>query len=164
MYYHWEMPFAHELAAIFRRDLSRLAQQIESFPEDRLLWEHAPGITNSAGNLALHLEGNLREFVGRILGNIEYHRQREKEFSETGLTIAELARRALELKIRIPAVLESLTPEQLASTYPVEVMGGTLPTQQFLIHISGHFNYHLGQIDYLRRMLTVGKSVAYVGL
>ena len=164
LYYYWEMSFARELAAIFQRDLTRLAQQIEAFPEDRLLWEHAPGITNSAGNLALHLEGNLREFVGRILGNIEYQRQREKEFSDKGLTRADLAGRARELKNMIPAVLESLTPEQLSSTYPVEVMGGTLPTQQFLIHISGHFNYHLGQIDYLRRILTGGKSVTYAGL
>ena len=158
------MVLAHEIAAIFRRDLTRLAQQLEAFPEDRLLWEHAPGISNSAGNLALHLEGNLREFVGRILGNINYQRQREKEFTSAGITRADLVARARDLGSNIPLVLESLSTEELEATYPLEVLGRALSTQQFLIHISGHFNYHLGQIDYLRRMLTGGTSVTYAGL
>ena len=158
------MPLAQELAALYRRDLTRLAQQIEAFPEDRLLWEHAPGIANSAGNLALHLEGNLREFIGRILGNIEYRRAREKEFSDEGATRAELIARASDMTDRIPNVLESMTPQQFEAAYPMEVLGAKLTTQQFLIHISGHFNYHLGQIDYLRRILTGGKSITYAGL
>ena len=158
------MAFANDLAALFRRDLTRLAQQIEAFPDDRLLWLHAPGITNSAGNLALHLEGNLRAFIGRILGNVAYRRQREREFSEEGATRAELTARVKVLADRIPKVLESLTPQQLDAPYPEEVWGGKLATQQFLIHLSGHFNYHLGQIDYLRRALTGGKPITYAGL
>ena len=164
MHYHWKMAFSQETAEIFRRDLTRLAQQIEAFPDDHLLWEHAPGITNSAGNLALHLEGNLREFVGRILGSLAYKRERDREFSDVGITRAELHERAMDLVTQIPAVLEGLSPEQLAATYPMEVLGRPLSTQQFLIHVSGHFNYHLGQIDYLRRILTGGKSIAYAGL
>ncbi len=158
------MALAQDLAALFRRDLTRLAQQIEAFPEDRLLWEHAPVITNSAGNLALHLEGNLREFIGRVLGNVEYRREREKEFSDQGATRAELIIRAKDLGDRIPELLESMTPQQLETTYPMEVLGGRLSTQQFLIHLSGHFNYHLGQIDYLRRFLTGKGSITYAGL
>src|SRR5262249_7482911 len=113
---------------------------------------------------ALHLEGNLREFVGRILGNIEYRRERDKEFSDDGISRAELHTRAMDLVEKIPAVLQSLTPERLEATYPLEVLGRPLSTQQFVMHLSGHFNYHLGQIDYLRRMLTDGKSVSYAGL
>ena len=164
MHYHWEMAFSQELAAIFRRDLVRLAQQIEAFPQDHLLWEHAPGITNSAGNLALHLEGNLREFIGRILGNLAYQRDRDKEFSDAGIGRDTLIERVKDLADKIPKVLESLSPEQLSATYPVAVLGGPLPAQQVLLHLSGHFNYHLGQIDYLRRILTEGKSVTYAGL
>ena len=158
------MSLAQDLAALFRRDLTRLAQQIDAFPDDQLIWEHAPGITNSAGNLALHLEGNLREFIGRILGDIEYRREREKEFSDKGATRADVTARARDLAALIPKVLESMTAHQLDALYPIEVLGGQLTTQQFLIHCSGHFNYHLGQIDYLRRSLTGGGSIAYAGL
>ena len=53
------MSIAKELAALFRRDLSRLIQQIEAYPNDEIVWHTHPAITNSAGNLVLHLEGNL---------------------------------------------------------------------------------------------------------
>ena len=101
------MAFPTELSALFRRDLTRLVQQIETFPEDALLWQHAPGITNSAGNLTLHLEGNLREFIGRVVGGVDYQRQRELEFSTVGLSRAELAQLANELVTLIPQVLEA---------------------------------------------------------
>jgi len=158
------MAFSLELAEIFRRDLTRLAQQMEAFPEDGLLWEVVPGVTNSAGNLALHLEGNLREFIGRILGGQEYVRVREREFADSGVSRAELQARALRLAEEIPAAIAGLSAEKLAEAYPVVVLGKPLSVQQFLIHLSGHFNYHLGQIDYLRRVLTGGASVNYAGL
>lgn len=64
------MSFSNGLSMLFRRDLTRLNQQIEAFPDDASLWSVLPGITNSAGNLVLHLEGNLKEFVGRQLGKL----------------------------------------------------------------------------------------------
>ena len=59
---------ATELAALFARDLRRLQQQLDAFPDDATVWATAPGVTNSAATLALHLEGNLREYIGRQLG------------------------------------------------------------------------------------------------
>ena len=73
------MSFQTELAALFRRDLTRLIQQLQTFPEGPALYQQAPGVANSAGNLALHLEGNLREFIGRQLGDVPYQRRREQE-------------------------------------------------------------------------------------
>ncbi len=164
MDYALVMSFSTEFAALFRRDLLRLVQQIETFPEEALLWQHAPGVTNSAGNLVLHLEGNLRDFIGRVLGGVEYQRQRDHEFSAKGISRVELEQRAGELAALIPKVLEAMTAEQLDAVYPINVLGKPLSTRQFLIHLNGHFNYHLGQIDYLRRFLTAGNSVQYLGL
>jgi hypothetical protein len=67
------MSFTKDLAALFNRDLSRLNQQIEAFPDDETLWRTLPGITNSAANLALHIEGNLKEYIGRQYGHLNWH-------------------------------------------------------------------------------------------
>jgi DinB superfamily len=156
--------FAPGLAALFERDLSRLRQQLDAFPDDATLWATAPGVTNSAGTLALHLEGNLREYVGRQLGARPYRRDRPAEFSTRGVPQAELVARAARLHADIPPVIAALATEALARDYPEEVLGVPMSTGQFLVHLSGHLNYHLGQIDYLRRFTTGAGAIALGGL
>ena len=144
---------AQEIAALMRRDIGRLRKEIEAFAgDDARLWATLPGVTNSAGNLALHLEGNLREFVGRQLGGIAYVRTRPLEFSTKDLPAADLIARIAAIETAIPPVVAGLTEENLAATYPENVMGEPMSTRQFLIHVHGHLTYHLGQINYLRRM------------
>src|SRR5665213_3805735 len=94
-----------ELAALFRRDLTRLAQELRAIPSDGVLWTKPPGISNSIGNLVLHLEGNLREYIGRQLGGVPYSRHRELEFSETGLPIDTLRARVEPLATLIPEII-----------------------------------------------------------
>jgi uncharacterized damage-inducible protein DinB len=158
------MAIQTDLAALFRRDLTRVVQQLETFPGGPALWQLAPGVTNSAGNLALHLEGNLREFIGRQLGDAPYQRRREQEFAMKGVSAAELIARLEDVAELIPRVVSSLSDEVLAAPYPSQVVGGYASTQQFLLHLLGHLNYHLGQIDYLRRFLTHGGVVDYATL
>lgn len=148
------MSTAKDLAPLFRRDLMRLGQQIEAFPNDEALWRTLPGVTNAAGNLALHIEGNLREYLGRQLGKLPYARNRELEFSLKGLSKHELGTRIVELQRSIPSVIEELSSEQMESDYPEVVLEAAMSTQRFLIHLYGHLNWHLGQIDYLRRILS----------
>jgi hypothetical protein len=148
-----------EIAALYRRDLTRLEQQVDAFPDDEALWRTLPGVTNSAGNLAMHLEGNLREYLGRRLAGVDYVRNRPQEFVKAGLSRRELCLRIRALAQTIPAVLETLPPEHFAKPYPEEVFGKPITTGQFLIHLHGHFNWHLGQIDYLRRILTEGDAL-----
>jgi hypothetical protein len=84
------MGFGSELAALFQRDLTRLAQEVRAFPDDATLWSNAPGVHNSAGNFVLHLEGNLHGYIGRQLGGVDYRRCRDVGFSEAHLTLEEL--------------------------------------------------------------------------
>ena len=158
------MSLAIELAALFRRDLTRLIQELQAFPDHRTLWQVVPGVTNSAGNLALHLEGNLREYIGRQLGNVPYQRQREVEFSGTDLTAAVMAQGIEDVRELVVRVLSGLSVAELEAKYPEDVLGVPLSVQQFVISLHGHLNYHLGQIDYLRRILTQGSAVDFAGL
>jgi hypothetical protein len=153
-----------ELAALFRRDLTRLIQELTAFPEDAMLWRIVPGIANSAGNLTLHLEGNLREFIGRQLGGVAYQRQRPLEFSSSGITTAELSARIESVRELVPPVIAALSLAQCAATYPENVYGAPMSTGQFVLSLYGHLSYHLGQIDYLRRVLSAGSAVPFAGL
>lgn len=153
------MEFVHELSALVKRDLSTLARQIEAFPSDDLLWQTAPGVANPAGNLVLHLEGNLREYIGRQLGGIAYTRDRPSEFRAKGLSRDELLRRIGELREVIPQVIASISTAQLAAGYPEVVLEREFSVQGFLTHLYGHLGWHMGQIDYLRRILTGGGAV-----
>lgn len=155
---------ASELADLFARDLTRLRQQLQAFPDQKSLWATTPGTPNSAGTLALHLEGNLREYIGRQLGHVDYTRDRPAEFATRGVPRDELAARADALRDEIPPLIAALSDADLSAIYPEVVLGVPISTRQFLIHLSGHFNYHLGQIDYLRRLTTGNGAIALAGL
>lgn len=158
------MTFAHELAELFRRDLTRLHQEIEAFADEPDLWRTTGGVTNSAGHLALHLEGNLREFVLRILGGETFQRDRPAEFNGEPKPKADLLSRVGRLIDRVPEVIGSLDAARLDAAYPARVLGPELTVRQFLIHLYGHLSYHTGQIDYLRRALTGEGAIDFAGL
>jgi len=152
-----------DLSALFRRDLVRLAQELEAYPED-LLWKTCPGIANSAGNLALHLEGNLRHFVGLLLGGVAFTRQRDLEFSTTGTSRAELVSRIQPLQDLVANAVANLSSETLAGPNPSNMPALGQTANQFLIALYGHLSYHMGQIDYLRRTLSGNGAVEFAGL
>lgn len=145
---------ASELSALYSRDIQRLIQELQAFPDTASLWKTGPGVTNAAGTLALHLEGNLREFIGRQMGKIPFERDRPLEFSARGVEQAELVARLEAVKASIPKVIASLTDAELAAANSELYMGQPISRHQFLVHLNGHLNYHLGQIDYLRRFVT----------
>jgi hypothetical protein len=151
---HHNMMLSTELSALYERDLTRLIQELRAFPDTAAIWKTAPGVTNAAGTLALHLEGGLRHFIGLRLGQIDYQRDRAREFSARGVERDELIARIEAVKASIPKVIASLTNDQLDAIDPNNGMGKPLTTRQWLIHLYGHLNYHLGQVDYLRRVAT----------
>jgi hypothetical protein len=152
------------LAPLFRRDLTRLGQQIEAFPTEVALWLAPLHFTNTPGNLVLHLEGNLREYVGRRLGSVPYTRDRPPEFAGRGVSKEELMRRVADLRQFIPSIIETLSPAQMEQEYPEVVLEAAMSTESFLTHLYGHLNWHLGQIDSMRRVLTEGGAIRLAGL
>jgi uncharacterized damage-inducible protein DinB len=141
------------LQQLYERDLSKLKDEIGLYADDSDLWKTDGAITNSAGNLTLHLIGNLRHFFGAVLGDTEYVRDRDKEFSDGGVSREELLAGIDQAAADVKSTLDRLTDEDLEKTYPIEVFGHPMTTEYFLIHLATHLNYHLGQINYHRRLL-----------
>jgi hypothetical protein len=143
-----------DVRRLLTRELEAFAREVELFPDDESLWKTLPGVTNSAGNLALHVCGNLQHFVGAVLGGTGYVRNRPLEFATRAGRREDVAR---QLRETIPVVATALgrVPESaLAALYPEPHDGVQLPCGRFLLHICIHLAFHLGQAGYLRRALT----------
>lgn len=147
-----------DYAHILGRDLESLAAQVARYPDDASLWRVSGTIQNPAGTLVLHLVGNLFHYVGGVLGGSGYVRDRDAEFAGRGLSREELLGRIQACREQVVAVLGGVSDEVMAAPYP-----GVLPpsmagatTHRFLLHLSGHFMWHLGQVDYHRRILVEG--------
>jgi len=147
----------HEFARCFTKDLDSLAKEIEAC-SDETLWILLPGVTNSIGNLTQHLIGNLNHFIGATLGETGYVRNRDREFLERYTTKIEMIAKIKETAVMLEKVLGSLTSEQLNKTYPYEPFGYSMTTLHMIMKLAGHLGYHLGQINYLRRISQGSKS------
>jgi uncharacterized damage-inducible protein DinB len=141
------------LRALFARDLRRLAQEIELYKEEQKIWEVAEGISNPAGNLCLHLVGNLKTYVGAELGGLPYTRNRDLEFSARHIPRAELLGLVAQTREAVEKTLSQLTESDLQQEYPQLVLEARTSTAYFLVHLLAHLGYHLGQINYHRRLL-----------
>ncbi|MFZ1375355.1 MAG: DinB family protein [Geothrix sp.] len=156
-------PLAADLLILLRRDLGCFIREVEAFPDDATLWRTLPGVRNSAGNLALHVAGNLRHFVGAVLGATGYVRDRDREFAQREGGRAEVTAMLKAAVREVEVGLQGLTEAALAEPYPLAVMGHQPPARRFLLHLSTHLAFHLGQAGYLRRALT-GEAGATGGM
>jgi len=141
------------LIILFKRELNRLKEEISAYSDDAIFWKIENDIKNSGGNLTIHLIGNLNHFIGATLGNSGYIRQRKNEFNDKDIPRKLIIDQINALKITIEKVLSLLSQDDLNNPYPIEVFGKPMTIEYFLIHLYGHLNYHLGQINYHRRLI-----------
>jgi hypothetical protein len=142
------------VAGILDRDLRALARAVEAYPDERDLWQLPPGAPNSGGTLALHLAGNLQHYFGARLGDTGYRRDRAAEFADRDVPRAEILRRIEAARAAVRAAAARVDESVLEADYPEVIADVRIPTGEYLIHLVSHFAYHLGQLDYHRRLVT----------
>jgi len=143
------------LQSLFDRDLKRLRAEIEQYKDEEKIWHFENQISNSAGNLCLHLIGNLNTYIGAQLGQTSYIRDRDLEFSAKNIPRAELLSKIDETIRVVSEILEKLNEDELKKEYPIIVFDKKTSTEYLLVHLTTHLSYHLGQINYHRRLLDV---------
>ncbi len=141
------------LKALFLRDLGRVRKEIETYQTESNLWVTDKQIPNSAGNLCLHLVGNLNTYIGVALGKTDYVRQRDLEFSSKDVPRAELLAKIDATLAVIESSLDKVTDAQLDDEFPMVIWEKPTSMSYTLLHLSAHLSYHLGQINYHRRLL-----------
>ena len=140
------------LAELYEKDLPRVKAEIEAYSSEETIWEVGEGTKNSGGNLALHIAGNLSHFFGAVIGGSDYKRDREFEFGGK-VSREELIKRLDAAYESVMNTLNGMTDEELRKDYPLELLGYPMSTEFFFIHLLAHMTYHLGQINYHRRMI-----------
>lgn len=141
------------LIEIYNRDLNQLLTEIKLYSTEDKLWMTEKNINNSAGNLVLHLVGNLNHYIGATLGNTGYVRNRPNEFALKNIAKNELLKKVEGTIIVVNETLEKLNDADLNKDFPEEVFGKKDSVAFILIHLTTHLSYHLGQINYHRRLL-----------
>jgi uncharacterized damage-inducible protein DinB len=144
-------------AEIFERELNKLIEEIKLYPNEETIWKTTDGIKNSGGNLCLHICGNLQHFIGHVIGNTGYVRNRDKEFSVTNIPSPELVKEVQKTIQAVVSTLQSAPEINLEEEYtalPAHILGKEKLTKGFfLMHLVSHTSYHIGQINYHRRMI-----------
>lgn len=141
------------LSKLYDRDLLKLKSEIEAYKNESDLWLVKAEISNSTGNLCLHLIGNLNHYIGHQLGGTDYQRNRPLEFSDKNIPRAVLIEKIEATRAMLQVVLPNLSGETLAQNHTEEFYGGKDTNEFLLIHLLSHLNYHLGQINYHRRLI-----------
>lgn len=141
------------LQSLFSRDLNKLASEIKLYKEEKNIWKIEKNISNSAGNLCLHLVGNLNTYIGKVIGKTGYIRNRDLEFSLKNIPRQELLHMIENTIQVVHQSLNQLDENTLANEYPVLVFDKKTSIEYLLVHLAGHLTYHLGQINYHRRLI-----------
>ena len=145
--------FIESLIKIFKKNLNKLKVEIELYDNESHLWLTEGEVTNATGNLTLHIVGNLNHYIGATLGNTGYIRKRDLEFSLKSVSRIELLKQIDDTKAVVENTLRQLSEETIQKEYPLLVFKESMTTGFFLIHLTTHLAYHLGQINYHRRLL-----------
>lgn len=141
------------LIEIFERDLRQVAREINLYANESDLWVVKAEISNSAGNLCLHLIGNLNHFIGAVLGKTGYVRERDKEFSDKNVPRADMLAQLEKTIAVVTETLRNLPDSAMNEDFTVDKRGQIVKTDFMLLHLLGHLSYHLGQINYHRRLI-----------
>ncbi len=141
------------LKSLFQRDLNRLKEEISLYKKEENIWHIEKNIANSAGNLCLHLIGNLQTYIGAEIGKTGYIRDRPAEFSLKDISRVVLLDRINDTMEVVARSLDLLSEDELQGIYPILVFEEKTTTQYLLVHLTTHLTYHLGQINYHRRLL-----------
>ncbi len=143
------------LKRLFRRDLTKLKTEIAAYQNEEVIWQVEKNITNSAGNLCLHLIGNINHFIGAQMGHTGYVRQRELEFSLKNVPRTELIAHIEATIDMVDKVLDNMSDAEWAAEFTTPVFQVPTTAGQFLVHLAVHLDYHLGQVNYHRRLLDI---------
>ncbi len=149
-----EKEFIKYIDKIIERDLTKLGDEIQLYPSEKSIWKTDGQIKNTAGNLCLHICGNLQHYIGAVLGKTGYIRNRDHEFAAKGITQRELLDEIQQARKAVKLTLEKIDPSILQQEYPEKVFDYSMTTSYFAIHLLAHLGYHLGQINYHRRLLS----------
>ena len=138
---------------LYIENLHALRNEISSYKNEADIWKLSGDIKNPPGNLCLHICGNLNFYFGFALGNTGFQRNRDLEFTKKGVSRDELIHQIDKTKEVVSKVLDNLRIEDYGKAFPVDYMEVRTTIGYEVHRLLAHLAYHLGQINYHRRIL-----------
>jgi uncharacterized damage-inducible protein DinB len=133
-----------------KQSLPRIVKCLQQLSEEEIWWR-PNSASNSAGNLVLHLCGNVRQWIISGLGGEEDKRERDREFAEQRPIPRQVLATRLRRTVRDACrVLERLSEDSLSRKY--EIQGFHVTGLDAAFHVTEHFGYHTGQIIYITKL------------
>ncbi len=142
------------IATQYQKYLDNLNKEISQYQNEADLWKLTGDLKNTPANLALHLCGNLKHNIGAVIGKNGFVRERDIEFSTKGISKAEILKDIESTTSTVIPILDSLTDDDLIEPFPEASHGEDQTVYDALIRLALHLGYHVGQINYHRRILT----------
>jgi uncharacterized damage-inducible protein DinB len=137
---------------LIREMWPRLRASLDGLSNDQIWWRPNEA-SNSIGNLLLHLNGNVRQWILQGIAGIENLRDRDSEFNaRTAVPVSELVSALDRTLSEVDAVLEKLTSEDLLRRHDIQVYRD-VPAIDAIYHVVEHFAMHYGQILYISKLL-----------
>ncbi len=141
------------LIDLYEKELDKLAEEISAYETEEQLWKISGDILNSGGNLCLHLTGNLQHFIGATLGDSGYIRNRDAEFKLKNIPRQKLLEEISNSKRIVIDTLEQISKKELDSNFPISLFDEPATTEYMLVYFLKHLSYHVGQVNYHRRLV-----------
>lgn len=142
---------AHQQLPVFHEYFDLLIKNLKAYPDEESMWLCPEGIPNCAGNLAIHLMGNLNHFIGAVLGDTGYKRNRPLEFAIKEIPRDEIIRWIEKTRGMLDEVIPKI--ESSEGDYPAGFRTYDSSISHELGRLLAHLAYHVGQINYHRRLL-----------
>ncbi len=147
---------------VIEESLSRINQCLNALTEDEI-WHRENQNTNSAGNLVLHLCGNIRQYIVSGVGGAADIRVRHVEFDtsrkESKSALINILNQTLS---ESNTVVQSLSPDKFGDS--VTIQGFNHTRLSAIIHVIEHLSYHTGQITYYTKYIKDFDTAYYGGL
>jgi len=138
------------LVVFYERDIRKIIEEINLFTIEENLWKTQGSVKNSCGNLALHIIGGMNYLIGTTLAATGYVRHRDEEFSKKNVSKKELV---AQLEALVPMITKTISTVDMDAEYPRMFDDAKRTNSYVLTQLALHLNYHLGQVNYLRRVL-----------
>jgi uncharacterized damage-inducible protein DinB len=142
------------LIDLYSREIEKLKNEVLAFESDDLIWRTPDTQVISAGNQCLYIAGSLQHYIGNIIGDSGYIRNKEAEMKAKNISRERLLEEIENMRQVVVDTLEQVSKTELQKQFPTNEFEEPVSTEFFLIHLLRKLSYHLGQISLLRQLVS----------
>lgn len=141
------------LIDLYCKELDKLKDEINAYENDELVWKLTDQVQVTGGNICLYLAGNLQHYIGNMIGDSGYIRNKEAELKAKNVSRERLMEEIENTRQIVVDTLEQVSKAELLKVFPTKDFEESVTTEFYLVHLLNNFCFHLGQINFHRKLV-----------